>query len=48
MVCNEIVNTSNKLETWVKDESAKDAPLTLKPLGPKIRRDPLGLVLIIG
>ncbi|KAL6721377.1 Hexadecenal dehydrogenase [Lecanora helva] len=36
------------LEKWAKDETAPDIPLANKLLFPKIRKDPLGCVLIIG
>lgn len=38
----------NNLRKWAKDESSPDVPLDLKVLRPKIRKDPLGNVLIIG
>ena len=45
---NDIVFTCNNLEKWAKDEKAKDIPLTNSIVSPKIRSDPLGVVLIIG
>lgn len=45
---NDIVFVSQNLEKWAKDESAPDIPLVNKLLSPKIRKDPLGCVLIIG
>ncbi len=45
---NDIVFVSNNLEKWVKEESAPDIPLMNKALSPKIRKEPLGCVLIIG
>ncbi|KAI9805661.1 MAG: hypothetical protein M1833_005153 [Piccolia ochrophora] len=45
---NDIVFTCNNLEKWARDEKAPDIPLTNAPLGPKIRKDPLGVVLVIG
>lgn len=45
---NYIVFVTQNLETWVKDETAPDIPLANKLLSPKIRKDPLGAVLIIG
>ncbi|KAI3326269.1 aldehyde dehydrogenase [Xylariaceae sp. AK1471] len=37
-----------KLKTWVKDDTDLDYPLTFAPLRPRIRKEPLGAVLIIG
>jgi len=45
---NDIIFTSNNLEKWAKDEAAPDIPLLNKALSPKIRKDPLGVVLVIG
>ena len=45
---NDIIFVCNNLAKWAKDESAADIPITLWALGPKIRKDPLGCVLIIG
>jgi len=45
---NDIIFICNNLEKWMKDESAPDISLTNKFLGPKIRKDPLGVVLVIG
>ncbi|ORY14076.1 Aldehyde/histidinol dehydrogenase [Clohesyomyces aquaticus] len=45
---NDIVFMSNNLARWVRDESAPDVALTNKLFSPKIRKDPLGTVLVIG
>ncbi|KAL8732180.1 MAG: hypothetical protein Q9166_002927 [cf. Caloplaca sp. 2 TL-2023] len=45
---NDIVFVTQNLGKWVKDEKAPDIPLANKLLSPKIRKDPLGAVLIIG
>ena len=45
---NDIAFVSNNLEKWAKDEGAPDIPLLNKALFPKIRKDPMGAVLIIG
>ena len=45
---NDIVLVNGSLRTWAKDESAPDIPLANKFMNPKIRKDPLGAVLIIG
>ncbi|KAJ3555789.1 hypothetical protein NPX13_g10285 [Xylaria arbuscula] len=37
-----------KLKTWAKDEKDLDYPLTFAPLRPRVRKEPLGAVLIIG
>ncbi|KAF2704651.1 aldehyde dehydrogenase [Pleomassaria siparia CBS 279.74] len=45
---NDIVFMSNNLARFAKDEVAEDIPFTNKLLGPRIVKDPLGTVLIIG
>lgn len=45
---NDIVFATRNLHKWVKDEKAQDIDLLFKPMTPKIRKDPLGSVLIIG
>ena len=45
---NNIIYNINNLKEWVKDVKAPDVPLDMKILRPKIRKDPLGTVLIIG
>ncbi|KAI5861269.1 aldehyde dehydrogenase [Durotheca rogersii] len=37
-----------KLKTWVKDDRDLDYPLTFYPMKPRVRKEPLGTVLIIG
>ncbi|KAI0811484.1 Aldehyde/histidinol dehydrogenase [Xylaria sp. FL0064] len=37
-----------KLKTWVKDDTDLDYPLSFAPLKPRVRKEPLGPVLIIG
>ncbi|KUL92162.1 hypothetical protein ZTR_02449 [Talaromyces verruculosus] len=44
----EILFILKNLDKWLKDESAPDIPFIWKPLAPKIRKDPMGTVLIIG
>lgn len=46
--CSDIVFVNNNLAKWMQDESAPDIPLTNKFLSPKIQKDPLGCVYIIG
>ncbi|KAF2399538.1 aldehyde dehydrogenase [Trichodelitschia bisporula] len=45
---NDIIFTTQNLEKWMKDESPPDIPLMNKALSPRIRKDPLGTVLVIG
>jgi acyl-CoA reductase-like NAD-dependent aldehyde dehydrogenase len=45
---NDIVFVSRNLHKWVKDEKAEDIDLNYKFMNPKIRKDPLGCVLVIG
>lgn len=45
---NDIVFVCKNLAKWAKDEKAADIPITLAALRPKIRKDPLGCVLVIG
>jgi len=45
---NDIIFIQNNLEKWVKDEAAPDIPLLNYALNPFIRKDPMGVVLVIG
>ncbi|MCJ1471452.1 hypothetical protein MMC13_000091 [Lambiella insularis] len=45
---NDILFVCKNLAKWAKDESAPDIPFANKLLSPRIRKDPLGCVLIIG
>jgi hypothetical protein len=45
---NDIIFVCDNLEKWMKDESAPDVDFSNKLMGPKIRKDPLGAVLVIG
>lgn len=45
---NDIVFVTKNLKKWMKDESPPDIPLTNSLLNPKIRKEPLGNVLVIG
>ena len=47
-VLSDAIFCSQKLDKWAKDEKAPDIALANSILRPKIRKDPLGLVLIIG
>ncbi|KAF2805028.1 aldehyde dehydrogenase [Mytilinidion resinicola] len=48
MVMNDIIYLADNLEKFAKDEPAEDVALANKLFGPKIRKDPLGTVLVIG
>ncbi|KAG9242701.1 Aldehyde/histidinol dehydrogenase [Calycina marina] len=45
---NDIIFTTGKLKKWMKDEKPEDIPLANKLLSPRIRKEPLGTVLVIG
>jgi len=45
---NDIIFVQSNLAEWAKDESAPDIDLMNKALNPKIRKEPLGCVLILG
>jgi beta-apo-4'-carotenal oxygenase len=45
---NDIIFVSSHLEKWAKDEKPEDIPLVNWFMSPRIRKDPLGCVLIIG
>jgi len=45
---NDCVFSQNNLGLWMKDETPSDVPLSHKFVSPKIRKDPLGCVLVIG
>ena len=45
---NDCIFVCNKLEQWAKDEKAPDIPFANTLLRPKIRKEPYGLVLVIG
>lgn len=47
-ILNDIVFTTRNLHKWVKDEKAPDIDLAFKFMNPKIRKDPMGCVLVIG
>lgn len=47
-VQNDIIFMTNNLEKWCKDEKAEDMELANKFMSPRIRKDPLGIVLVIG
>ena len=45
---NTIIFDIKNLKKWAKDEKSPDVPFDMMALRPKIRKDPLGTVLIIG
>lgn len=45
---NDIMFVTKNLEKWMKDESAPDIPLSNSLLNPRIRKEPLGTILVIG
>jgi beta-apo-4'-carotenal oxygenase len=45
---NDIVFMTKNLEKWAKDEKPEDISFTNKIVSPRIRKDPLGVVLVIG
>ncbi|KAK5043446.1 hypothetical protein LTR84_011982 [Exophiala bonariae] len=47
-ITNEIIFATQSLHQWMKDETPADIALMDKLLTPKIRKDPLGVVLITG
>ena len=47
-VQNDIIFMTNNLERWAKDEKAEDIELTNRFMSPRIRKDPLGTVLVVG
>lgn len=47
-VANDILFMSKNLEKWAKDEKPEDIDLVNSLVSPRIRKDPLGAVLVIG
>ncbi|TVY50014.1 Beta-apo-4'-carotenal oxygenase [Lachnellula occidentalis] len=45
---NDIIFVTQNLEKWAKDESAPDIDLANKLFSPRIKKEPLGTVLVIG
>ncbi|KAL3424294.1 aldehyde dehydrogenase [Phlyctema vagabunda] len=45
---NDIVFVTQNLAQWMKDEKAQDIPLANSLLFPHIRKEPLGIALVIG
>jgi beta-apo-4'-carotenal oxygenase len=47
-VQNDIVFQTQNLEKWMKDEKPADIAFANRLVSPRIRKDPLGVVLVIG
>ena len=45
---NDIIFQTQNLEKWMKDEKPADIAFTNRLVNPRIRKDPLGVVLVIG
>ncbi|CAH0053105.1 unnamed protein product [Clonostachys solani] len=45
---NECMDFINHLEKWAKDEKVVNTPLTMSVVKPRIRSEPLGVVLVMG
>ncbi|KXJ91088.1 aldehyde dehydrogenase [Microdochium bolleyi] len=44
----DLMGAINNLKTWVKDDKNLDYPLAMSALKPRIKKEPIGTVLIIG
>ena len=45
---NDIIYMCNNLKKWMHDEKAENVPLRNMAMKPRIRKEPLGTVLVIG
>ena len=45
---NEIIYVCNNLGKWMRDEKAEDIALRNIAMRPRIRKEPLGTVVVIG
>ena len=45
---NDLVFMTSNLEKWMKDEKPDDISFSNRMVSPRIRKDPLGVVLVIG
>ena len=45
---NDIIFQTQNLERWARDEKPADIAFANRLVSPKIRKDPLGVVLVIG
>lgn len=47
-VLNDIIFVCNNLKKWAKEEKAADIPLMMAAMRPRVRKEPLGVVLVLG
>ncbi|KAI5258091.1 aldehyde dehydrogenase [Aureobasidium subglaciale] len=47
-VLNDIIFVVSNIEKWAKEEGAADVPFTFKAMRPRVRKEPLGVVLVLG
>jgi beta-apo-4'-carotenal oxygenase len=47
-VQNDCIFMANNLEKWAKDEKPEDVGFPNNLMSPRLRKDPLGVVLVIG
>jgi len=47
-VKNDIIFMTSNLEKWMKDEKVPDISFANRLVNPRIRKDPLGIVLVVG
>jgi beta-apo-4'-carotenal oxygenase len=47
-VQNDVIFMTNNLRKWAADEKPDDMAFSHKLVSPRIRKDPLGTVLVIG
>jgi len=47
-ITNDIVFVCKNLEKWAKDEKPDDISFSNALMSPRIRKDPLGCVLVVG
>ena len=47
-VQNDIIFMTQHIEKWMKDEKPADIAFSNRLVSPRIRKDPLGVVLVIG
>jgi beta-apo-4'-carotenal oxygenase len=45
---NDIIFITSNLEKWMKDEKPSNVSITNRLVNPRIRKDPLGIVLVVG
>jgi beta-apo-4'-carotenal oxygenase len=47
-VQNDILYVCDNLHKWIKEEPGPDIPLMYKGMSPRVRKEPLGAILVIG